>query len=92
MAEWVEAHLQGHAESFPGVQPRWAQSGALTLVNERCADYLALAKDHPLRSGIGTCAAWDSNSPFSIQMITKRGKSGRTVQAPAARANWASRS
>jgi hypothetical protein len=57
--------------------------GALTFVNERCTDNLALATDHPLRSGTGTGAAWDSISPFSIQMIsTKRGKSGRTVRAP----------
>src|SRR5216683_2936568 len=34
MAHWVQAHWQGHAESVPGVQPLWAQSGALTLVNE----------------------------------------------------------
>lgn len=29
-------------------------SGALTFVNERCAVYLGLAKDHPLRFGIDT--------------------------------------
>jgi PAS domain S-box-containing protein len=36
-------------------------SGALTFVNERCADYLGLSKDHPLRTGTVTEAAWDSH-------------------------------
>ena len=38
-----------------------AASGALTFVNGRCADYLGLPKDHPLRSGTETGAAWDSH-------------------------------
>jgi PAS domain-containing protein len=38
-----------------------APSGALTFVNERCADYLGLSKDHPLRTGAVTEAAWDSH-------------------------------
>jgi formate hydrogenlyase transcriptional activator len=36
-------------------------SGALTFVNKRHADYLGLPKDHPLRFGIPTGAAWDSH-------------------------------
>src|SRR5271155_5559703 len=36
-------------------------SGALTYVNKRHADYLGLPKDHPLRFGIATGAAWDSH-------------------------------
>ena len=39
-------------------------SGALTFVNERGSDYLGLPKDHPLRSGIDTEAAWDSHIPL----------------------------
>jgi len=39
-------------------------SGVLTFVNERGADYLGLAKDHPLRLGIDTGAAWDSHITF----------------------------
>jgi PAS domain S-box-containing protein len=35
--------------------------GALTFVNRRHADYLGLPKDHPLRFGIPTGAAWDSH-------------------------------
>ena len=41
-----------------------APSGALTFVNERTADYLGLPKDHPLRLGIDTGAAWDSHIPL----------------------------
>jgi PAS domain S-box-containing protein len=33
-------------------------------VNERCADYLGLPADHPLRSGIPTGAEWDSHIPL----------------------------
>jgi short chain dehydrogenase len=38
--------------------------GALIFVNERTADYLGIPKDHPLRLGIDTGAAWDSHIPF----------------------------
>jgi formate hydrogenlyase transcriptional activator len=41
-----------------------APSGALTFVNERGGDYGGLPKDHPLRSGEETGAAWDSHIPF----------------------------
>jgi len=41
-----------------------APSGALTFVNERSSDYLGLPKDHPIRLGIDTGAAWDSHIPF----------------------------
>jgi PAS domain S-box-containing protein len=39
-------------------------SGELTFVNERGSDYLGLPKDHPLRFGINTGAAWDSLISF----------------------------
>jgi PAS domain S-box-containing protein len=39
-------------------------SGGLTFVNERCADYLGLPGDHPLRFGAETGAAWDSHIPL----------------------------
>jgi PAS domain S-box-containing protein len=39
-------------------------SGALTFLNERGSDYLGLPKDHPLRYGIDTEAAWDSHIPL----------------------------
>ncbi|MDB5974983.1 MAG: sensor signal transduction histidine kinase [Nevskia sp.] len=36
-------------------------SGAVTFLNERCANYVGLANDHPLRSGIRLDSAWDSH-------------------------------
>src|SRR5437667_4800821 len=39
-------------------------SGAVTFLNERGSDYLGLPKDHPLRYGIDTEAAWDSHIPL----------------------------
>ena len=39
-------------------------SGALTFLNERGSDYLGLPKDHPIRLGIDTGAAWDSHIPL----------------------------
>ena len=41
-----------------------APSGALTFLNERGSDYLGLPKDHPIRLGIDTGAAWDSHIPL----------------------------
>ena len=38
-----------------------APSGGLVFVSERTANYLGLPKDHPLRLGIDTGAAWDSH-------------------------------
>jgi formate hydrogenlyase transcriptional activator len=39
-------------------------SGALTFLNERSGDYGGLPKDHPLRRGEETGAAWDSHIPY----------------------------
>jgi len=39
-------------------------AGALTFVNVRCADYLGLGQDDPLRLGTETNAAWDSHIPL----------------------------
>ncbi len=39
-------------------------SGALTFVNQRCADYLGIPKDHPLRFGTASGGAWDSHLAF----------------------------
>ena len=39
-------------------------SGALTFVNQRCADYLGLPKDHPLRFGMEGGGAWDAHLAF----------------------------
>src|SRR5882724_2979844 len=57
----LEAHLQATLNVIPAYTWYAPPSGALTFVNERCADYLGLPKDHPLRFGIDTGAAWDSH-------------------------------
>jgi len=60
----LEAQLQATLNIIPAYTWYAAPSGALTFVNERCADYLGLPKDHPLRFGIDTGAAWDSHIPL----------------------------
>jgi formate hydrogenlyase transcriptional activator len=64
MAESLEAQLQATLNMIPAYTWYAAPSGALTFVNERCADYLGLAKDHPLRFGSDAGAAWDSHIPL----------------------------
>jgi PAS domain S-box-containing protein len=60
----LEAQLQATLNIIPAYTWYAAPSGALTFVNERCADYLGLPSDHPLRFGIDTGAAWDAHIPF----------------------------
>jgi len=60
----LEAQLQATLNIIPAYTWYAAPSGALTFVNERCADYLGLPSDHPLRFGIDTGAAWDSHIAF----------------------------
>jgi formate hydrogenlyase transcriptional activator len=57
-------HLRKTLNTVPAYTWYAAPSGALTFVNERTADYLGLPKDHPLRFGIDTGAAWDSHIPL----------------------------
>jgi len=57
----LEAQLQATLNVIPAYTWYAAPSGAITFVNERCADYLGLPQDHPLRFGIDTGAAWDSH-------------------------------
>jgi PAS domain S-box-containing protein len=57
----LEAQLQATLNIIPAYTWYAAPSGALTFVNQRCADYLGLPSDHPLRFGIDTGAAWDSH-------------------------------
>jgi PAS domain S-box-containing protein len=56
-----EAQLQSTLNVIPAYTWYAAPSGALTFVNKRHADYLGLPKDHPLRFGIDTGAAWDAH-------------------------------
>jgi PAS domain S-box-containing protein len=60
----LEAQLRATLNVIPAYTWYAPPSGALTFVNERCADYLGLPKDHPLRFGIDTGAVWDSHIPL----------------------------
>src|SRR5882724_5212723 len=64
MDESLKAQLQATLDMVPAFTWLAAPSGALLFVNSRCADYLGLAQDHPLRFGTDTGAAWDSHIPF----------------------------
>src|SRR5258707_4562431 len=58
MDELLKAQLQATLDMIPAFTWLAAPSGALLFVNSRCADYLGLPKDHPLRFGTVTGAAW----------------------------------
>src|SRR5580765_1965179 len=64
MDESLKAQLQATLDMVPAFTWFAAPSGALLFVNSRGADYLGLPKDHPLRFGADTGAAWDSHIPF----------------------------
>ncbi len=64
MNDSLEERLRATLKVIPAYTWYAAPNGALTFVNERTADYLGLAKDHPLRFGIDTGAAWDSHIPL----------------------------
>jgi len=64
MDESLKAQLQATLDMIPAFTWCAASSGALLFVNSRCADYLGLPPDHPLRFGTETGAAWDSHIPF----------------------------
>ena len=59
-----EAQLRATLDVIPAYTWYADPPGALTFVNKRQADYLGLPKDHPLRFGIATGAAWDSHIPL----------------------------
>src|ERR1700730_15309179 len=62
--ESLKAQLEATLDMIPAFTWYAAPSGALLFVNSRCADYLGLAKDHPLRFGTEAGAAWDSHIPL----------------------------
>ena len=64
MDQLLEAQLRATLNMTPAYTWYAAPSGGLTFVNERSADYLGLAKDHPLRFGADTGAEWDSHIPL----------------------------
>jgi formate hydrogenlyase transcriptional activator len=61
MDESFETQLQATLNMIPAYTWYAAPSGALTFVNERCAEYLGLPKEHPLRFGTVIDGAWDSH-------------------------------
>jgi PAS domain S-box-containing protein len=68
LAAKSESELQAQLQATLNIIPAYSwyadPSGALTFVNKRHADYLGLPKDHPLRFGIPTGAAWDAHIPL----------------------------
>src|ERR1700741_4187802 len=64
MDETLQAQLQATLDMIPAFTWFASPAGALLFVNSRCADYLGLPKDHPLRFGTDTGEGWDSHIPF----------------------------
>jgi formate hydrogenlyase transcriptional activator len=64
MTESLAAELQAALNMIPAYTWYATPSGGLAFVNERCADYLGLPADHPLRTGRDAGAAWDSHIPL----------------------------
>ena len=64
MDDPLKAQLQATLDMIPAFTWYAAPSGALLFVNSRCADYLGLPTDHPLRFGTDAGAAWDSHIPL----------------------------
>ena len=60
----LEVQLQTTLNAIPAYTWYAVPGGGLAFVNQRCADYLGLPEDHPLRLGIDTGAAWDSHIPL----------------------------
>jgi len=60
----LETQLQATLNKIPAYTWYAAPTGGLTFVNTRCADYLGLPSDHPVRFGIETDAAWDAHLAF----------------------------
>jgi formate hydrogenlyase transcriptional activator len=57
----LAAQLQATLDKIPAYTWYANPTGGLTFVNTRCADYLGIPSDHPLRLGIDIGAAWDSH-------------------------------
>jgi len=65
------AQLRATLDVIPAYTWYANPSGALTFVNQRCADYLGLPKDHPLRFGIDMGAGGMLSSLFFTRMTRK---------------------
>ena len=60
----LASQLRNTLNTIPAYSWYALPSGGLAFVNERCADYLSLPNDHPLRFGTDTGAQWDSHIPL----------------------------
>jgi PAS domain S-box-containing protein len=58
------AQLRAILNALPAYTWYGSPSGSLTFVNKRQADFLGVAEDHPLRSGIDIGAQWDDWVPL----------------------------
>ena len=58
------AEIQAALNQIPAHTWYAVSSGAIAFLNKRCADYLGLPKDHPLRFGSDSGAEWDSHIPL----------------------------
>src|SRR3989441_519591 len=56
----LAAQLRATLDKIPAYTWYANPTRGLSFVNTRCADYLGLPPDHPLRFGIDNGAAWDS--------------------------------
>ncbi|QNI31645.1 sigma 54-interacting transcriptional regulator [Alloacidobacterium dinghuense] len=57
----IMAQLRATANVIPAYVWYASPSGVLVFVNSRCAEYLGLPRDHPLRLGADPGGAWDSH-------------------------------
>ena len=57
----LTAQLRATLDRIPAYAWLACPAGGLTFMNARSADYLGLARDHPLRLGLAASAAWDSH-------------------------------
>jgi len=64
MSDLINEQLRANLNLIPAYAWYTNRIGALIFVNKRCADYLGLPKDHPLRFGIETGAPWDAHIPM----------------------------
>jgi PAS domain S-box-containing protein len=64
ITEAKRAELQSTLNVIPTHTWYADPSGGLTFLNEKGSDYVGLPKDHPLRFGAVTGAAWDSHLYF----------------------------
>src|SRR5260370_20149839 len=81
MDESLKAQLNATLDMIPAFTWYAEPSGALLFVNSRCADYLGLPQDHPLRFGTDRGSAWDSHIPFSASGRSRRNAESRVGQS-----------